>query len=61
MRHPLPRTLRTYCLEYGPPYAHPRRVEIVEQIPLNGAGKNDRTAVARMMADRHGTLGSAIA
>ncbi len=58
---PSPEELRTYCLEYGPPYAHPRRVEIVEQIPLNGAGKNDRTAVARMMAERHGTLGSAIA
>lgn len=49
--------LRTYCLENGPPYAHPRRIHLTGQIPLNGAGKNDRAVVARMMAARHGTLG----
>jgi long-chain acyl-CoA synthetase len=46
--------LRQWCLERGPAYAHPRHVEIVAQIPLNGAGKNDRTAVARDLDDRYG-------
>ena len=49
--------LKTYCLENGPPYAHPRRVDFTDQIPLNGAGKNDRNVVADVMAKRHGTLG----
>ncbi len=49
--------LKSYCLENGPPYAHPRRVDIIDQIPLNGAGKNDRNVVADMLAERHGTLG----
>ena len=51
--------LKTYCLENGPPYAHPRKVVLTDQIPLNGAGKNDRTVVANMMAERYGTLGLA--
>ena len=49
--------LKSYCLENGPAYAHPRRIDFTDQIPLNGAGKNDRAMVAEMMADRHGTLG----
>ena len=49
--------LKSYCLENGPPYAHPRRVDFTDQIPLNGAGKNDRNVVADVMATRHGTLG----
>ena len=48
-----PDELKTYCLENGPAYAHPRVVEFTDSIPLNGAGKNDRTFVSRMMADRH--------
>ena len=51
--------LKTYCLDNGPPYAHPRKVDFTEQIPLNGAGKNDRNVVAGMMEQRHGTLGQA--
>lgn len=34
--------LKSYCLEKGAAYAHPRHVEIVEALPLNGAGKIDR-------------------
>ena len=45
--------LKAYCLENGPAYAHPRVVEFTDYIPLNGAGKNDRTLVSRMMAERH--------
>lgn len=45
--------LKTYCLENGPAYAHPRVVELAEHIPLNGAGKNDRSLVSRMMAERY--------
>jgi acyl-CoA synthetase (AMP-forming)/AMP-acid ligase II len=40
--------LKTWCLENGPKYAHPRFVKIIDEteMPLNGAGKIDRT-VAR--------------
>ncbi len=41
--------LRAYCLENGPTYAHPRRVAIVEKMPLNGPGKIDRLAVQAQM------------
>jgi long-chain acyl-CoA synthetase len=37
--------LKSYCLERGPAYSHPRFVEIVNALPLNGAGKIDRAAV----------------
>ena len=45
--------LKTYCLENGPAYAHPRVIEFTGAIPLNGAGKNDRNIVSRMMSERH--------
>jgi acyl-CoA synthetase (AMP-forming)/AMP-acid ligase II len=35
--------LKSFCLEHGPAYAHPRHVELVDALPLNGAGKIDRT------------------
>ena len=40
--------LKTWCLEHGPKYAHPRFIQIIEEneLPLNGAGKVDR-ALAR--------------
>ncbi|HKQ28941.1 MAG TPA: class I adenylate-forming enzyme family protein [Burkholderiales bacterium] len=40
--------LKTWCLENGPKYAHPRFVKIIDEkdLPLNGAGKIDR-AIAR--------------
>lgn len=49
--------LKAWCLEHGPAYAHPRRIDVVDEIPLNGAGKNDRTVVRQIMTERHGTLG----
>ena len=45
--------LKTWCLEHGPKYAHPRFVQIIDEkdLPLNGAGKIDRTlAKARLTA-----------
>jgi long-chain acyl-CoA synthetase len=41
--------IKTFCLNEGPKYAHPRFVEIIgeQEMPLNGAGKIDR-AVARV-------------
>ncbi len=43
--------LRRHCLEHGPAYAHPRRVVIVDELPLTGARKIDRQAiVARLRA-----------
>ena len=39
--------LKQYCLENGPAYAHPRRIRLVQEIPLSGAAKIDRNAVQR--------------
>ena len=38
--------LKAFALERGPAYAHPRRVAIVDALPLTGVGKVDRAAVA---------------
>lgn len=43
--------LQAYFFENGPAYAHPRRVFFVDELPLSGAGKIDRKAVARQVAD----------
>ena len=46
--------LKTWCLENGPKYAHPRFVQIIDEkeLPLNGAGKIDRAmAKARLAAN----------
>ncbi|XWN29109.1 MAG: class I adenylate-forming enzyme family protein [Devosia sp.] len=51
--------LKAFSIANGPAYAHPRKIMIVDQIPLNGAGKNDRTVVARELRERFGTLGAA--
>jgi len=37
--------LKQHCLTNGPAYAHPRRVVVVDDLPLNGAGKVDRAVV----------------
>ncbi len=39
--------LKTFALERGPAYSHPRRIKIVNELPLSGAGKPDRKAVQR--------------
>ena len=37
--------VKAYALAYGPAYAHPRRVEIVRELPLAGTSKIDRAAL----------------
>jgi long-chain acyl-CoA synthetase len=45
-----PADLKSFCLEHGPAYAHPRHIELVEALPLNGAGKIDRTVAQAALA-----------
>ena len=42
-----PEQLKAFTLERGPAYSHPRRIKIVNELPLSGAGKPDRKAVQR--------------
>jgi long-chain acyl-CoA synthetase len=42
--------LKSFCLGRGPAYAHPRRIMIVDELPLSGAGKPDRKAVQRELS-----------
>jgi acyl-coenzyme A synthetase/AMP-(fatty) acid ligase len=42
-----PDEVRRYALERGPAYAHPRRVFVLEQLPLAGTNKIDRRALER--------------
>jgi acyl-CoA synthetase (AMP-forming)/AMP-acid ligase II len=37
--------VRRFLLERGAPYAHPRRVVFLGELPLGGAGKIDRTGL----------------
>ncbi len=43
-------TLKQFCLEHGPAYAHPRRVYLLDALPLTGVGKPDRTELTRRAA-----------
>ena len=43
--------IKSFFLSQGAPYAHPRRVFFLGMLPLNGAGKLDRTAM-RAMAEK---------
>lgn len=46
--------LKSYCLDKGPAYSHPRFIDIVAALPLNGAGKIDRGLVAtKLNAAQH--------
>jgi long-chain acyl-CoA synthetase len=47
-----PEELKTWCLENGPKYAHPRFVHIIDEkdLPLNGAGKIDRNLARARLA-----------
>jgi long-chain acyl-CoA synthetase len=44
--------IKSYCLNEGPKYAHPRFVEIIGErdLPLNGAGKIDRNLARAKLA-----------
>jgi len=37
--------VKAYALAHGPAYAHPRRVEVVTELPLAGTSKIDRAAL----------------
>jgi long-chain acyl-CoA synthetase len=50
--------LKSFCLAHGPAYAHPRYVELIEALPLNGAGKIDRSVVASLLKTSYGKLGA---
>jgi len=39
--------LRRFALSTGPAFAHPRKIAVVDALPLNSAGKPDRGAVRR--------------
>lgn len=47
--------LKQYCLTNGPAYAHPRRVLIVDELPLSGPGKVDRQKVSEMLERQFAT------
>jgi acyl-CoA synthetase (AMP-forming)/AMP-acid ligase II len=51
--------LKAYCLDKGPAYSHPRFIDIVAVLPLNGAGKIDRNMVqAKLNASYQATSGA---
>jgi acyl-CoA synthetase (AMP-forming)/AMP-acid ligase II len=47
--------LKRFCLERGPAYAHPRRVVVVDAMPLTGAGKPDRAALRALLENAEPT------
>ena len=50
--------LKTFTIENGPAYAHPRRLLLqTAPLPLTGARKVDRSNIRKHLAERIGTLG----
>jgi acyl-CoA synthetase (AMP-forming)/AMP-acid ligase II len=49
-------TLKKFCLDRGPAYAHPRRVLVVDALPLNGAGKVDRVVIQKELREKFGGM-----
>ena len=50
--------VKEYALKNAPPYAHPRRVFIMEHLPLSGTNKIDRRKlleIASKAAEKDGT------
>ena len=43
--------LKQFCLDEGPAYSHPRRVVLVDALPLTGAAKIDRRAIQQQMIE----------
>lgn len=52
-----PADLKTFCLDHGPAYAHPRHIEFVDALPLNGAGKIDRAVVQTHLRTKYAKAG----
>jgi long-chain acyl-CoA synthetase len=52
-------TVKAFAIEHGPAFAHPRRVEIVAELPLAGTGKVDRRALIERAAALDAAEGSA--
>jgi long-chain acyl-CoA synthetase len=50
--------LRAFCLEKGPAYSHPRFIDIVPALPLNGAGKVDRGQIQARLTAAYTALGA---
>lgn len=51
--------LKQFTLDHGPAYAHPRKIIIINEMPLNGAGKIDRSealAIIKNSISGGGTL-----
>jgi len=46
--------LKAYCLDKGPAYSHPRFIDIVPALPLNGAGKVDRGIIQATLTAAYG-------
>ncbi|NKB21825.1 MAG: AMP-binding protein [Alphaproteobacteria bacterium] len=44
-------SIKAFTLEHGAAYAHPRRVFIVEALPIGGTGKVDRPAARKIIED----------
>jgi len=51
--------LKAFCLEKGPAYSHPRFIDIVPALPLNGAGKVDRGIIQARLVAAHGAASKA--
>jgi len=45
-----PEKVKQFCLENGPAFAHPRRVMVVDQLPVSTIGKLDRKRLTVMAA-----------
>jgi long-chain acyl-CoA synthetase len=45
-----PDELRAFCLARGPAYAHPRRIIMLDELPMTGAGKPDRRRLQTELA-----------
>ena len=53
-----PEAILAACRASLPEYMVPRRVEILERMPLNVNGKIDRNALRREMESKHGASGT---
>ena len=49
--------LKRFFIANAPAYAHPRCIDFVAELPLNGPGKIDRKVVQRILGERLGVIG----